>query len=129
MTASSVTSLSLDPPLVLVCVQRDSRILPMIRASRHYSVSFLSDHQRRVATHFALPERPSGTAQFHGIPHRVGRFGVPILSEAAAWLECGLWCEYPGGDHAIICGLVTGAAAGDDHPLLRTPASVAGLPG
>ncbi len=118
MTASSVTSLSLDPPLVLVCVKRDSRILPMIRASKYFGVSFLNDHQRHVAPHFALPQRPSGAAQFHGIPHRAGRFGVPILSEASAWLECGLWCEYPGGDHTIICGLVTGAAAGDGHPLL-----------
>jgi flavin reductase len=118
MTASSVTSLSMDPPLVLVCVQRDSRILPLIRASKHFGVSFLSSHQRQVAPHFALPQRPSGAAQFHGIPHHLGRSGVPILSEASAWLECGLWCEYPGGDHTIICGLVTGAAAGSTHPLL-----------
>jgi len=118
MTASSVTSLSFEPPLVLVCVQDQSRILPMIRTSRHFSVSFLSDTQRDLAPHFASRQRPSGPAQFHGIPHRAGHFGVPILSEASAWLECGLWCEYPGGDHTIICGLVTGAAAGAAHPLL-----------
>lgn len=119
MTASSVTSLSIEPPLVLVCVQRDSRILPMIRASKHFSVSFLSDQQRDIAPHFASPLRPAGAAQFHGIPHRAGQFGLPILAEVSAWLTCDLWCEYPGGDHAIVCGLVLDAFGGDAHPLLR----------
>jgi flavin reductase (DIM6/NTAB) family NADH-FMN oxidoreductase RutF len=118
MTASSVTSLSIDPPLVLVCIQRDSRSLPMIRASGHFSLSFLSDQQRDVAPHFASAHRPAGAAQFHGIPHRAGRFGLPILTEASAWLTCDLWCEYPGGDHAIVCGLVRDAFGGDAHPLL-----------
>jgi flavin reductase len=118
MTASSVTSLSMDPPLVLVCVQRGSRILPMIRASGHFSLSFLSDQQRDLAPHFASPQRPAGAAQFHGIPHRAGRFGLPILDEASASLTCELWCEYPGGDHAIACGLVRDAFGGEAHPLL-----------
>ena len=118
MTASSVTSLSMEPPLVLVCVQHDSRILPMLRNSRHFSVSFLSDRQPDVARHFASPQRPVGAAQFHGIPHRAGRFGVPILNGVSAWLTCDLWCEYPGGDHAIVCGLVREAFGGDAHPLL-----------
>jgi len=118
MTASSVTSLSMEPPLVLVCVRRDSRILPMIRASTRFSVSFLSDRQPDVARHFALPQRPAGAAQFHGIPHRAGPFGVPILNDASAWLACDLWREYAGGDHAIVCGLVREASGGDAHPLL-----------
>jgi flavin reductase (DIM6/NTAB) family NADH-FMN oxidoreductase RutF len=50
------------------------------------------------------------------LPSRSG--GVPILSGAAAWLECALWGEYAGGDHRIICGLVSGAALGGAHPLL-----------
>jgi flavin reductase (DIM6/NTAB) family NADH-FMN oxidoreductase RutF len=118
MTASSVTSLSIDPPLVLVCLKRDSRILPLIRASKHFSLSFLSDQQRDLAPHFASAQRPAGAAQFHGVPHRAGQFGLPILTEASAWLTCDLWCEYPGGDHAIVCGLVLDAFGGDPHPLL-----------
>jgi flavin reductase (DIM6/NTAB) family NADH-FMN oxidoreductase RutF len=118
MTASSATSLSIDPPLVLVCVQRDSGILPIVRASGHFSLSFLSDRQRGVASHFASPERPAGSAQFHGIPHRAGRFGLPILTDSSAWLACDVWCEYPGGDHTIVCGLVRDASGGGAHPLL-----------
>jgi len=118
LTASSVTSLSIDPPLVLVCVRHDSRILPMIRASKRFSLSFLSDQQREVASHFASAQRPAGSAQFHGIPHRAGRFGLPILDGASAWLACDLWREYPGGDHAIVCGLVREANGSDAHPLL-----------
>jgi flavin reductase len=118
MTASSVTSLSLDPPLVLVCVKRDSRILPMIRGSKHFSLSFLSGEQHEVARHFASPQRAAGAAQFHGIPHRAGQFGLPILDEASAWLACDLWREYPGGDHVIVCGLVREAGGGIAHPLL-----------
>lgn len=118
VTASSVTSLSLDPPLVLVCLQRESRILPIIRASKHFSVSYLSEQQREIAPHFASAGRPPGVAQYHGVPHRAGSFGVPVLTEASAWLECSLWSEYPGGDHEIVCGLVADAGAGDAHPLL-----------
>ncbi|MBV8523159.1 MAG: flavin reductase [Acetobacteraceae bacterium] len=118
MTASSVTSVSVDPALLLVCVQRGSRILPMIRASGHFSLSFLNDQQRDVASHFASPLRPAGASQFHGIPHRAGRFGLPILNGASAWLACELWHEYPGGDHVIVCGLVRDAFGGEAHPLL-----------
>jgi flavin reductase len=119
VTASSVTSLSVDPPLVLVCLQRDSRILPMIRSSMRFGLSFLSDQQGDVGSHFASPQRPSGAEQFHGIPHRAGRFGLPLLSGASAWLVCELWREYPDGDHIIVCGLVTEAAAESAHPLLN----------
>jgi flavin reductase (DIM6/NTAB) family NADH-FMN oxidoreductase RutF len=118
MTASSVTSLSLEPPLVLVCVQSESRIRQIIRTSRYFGISFLSDRQRDLAPRFASRQRPSGAAQLHGVPHHVGRFGVPILDDVSAWLECELWSEYPGGDHAILCGLVTDAGAGGAHPLL-----------
>ena len=118
LTASSVTSLSIDPPLVLVCLRQGSRILPMLRASRHFGVSYLSEPQRELASHFASVTRPPGAAQFHGIPHHAGRFGVPLLDEASALLECELWCEYPGGDHTIICGRVSSASSRSVHPLL-----------
>jgi flavin reductase (DIM6/NTAB) family NADH-FMN oxidoreductase RutF len=118
LTASSVTSLSIDPPLVLVCLRRGSRILPMLRASRHFGVSYLSEPQHELASHFASVTRPPGAAQFHGIPHHAGRFGVPLLDEASALLECELWCEYPGGDHTIICGRVSSASSRSVHPLL-----------
>ena len=119
MTASSVTSLSMDPPLVLVCVQGGSRILPMIRDVRAFQ-PFLPE---RSATAMSRPTSHPRRA-LRGPPSSTGSrtapddLASPSSTSASAWLTCELWCEYPGGDHAIVCGLVRDAFGGDAHPLL-----------
>jgi flavin reductase len=105
MTANSFTSVSLDPPLVLVCVQRNAAMHQLLAASGHFGVSVLALHQEGVARHFADRLRPLGLAQFDGIDWQPGRVtGTPLVNGALARMECELWRSYDGGDHTIFVG-------------------------
>lgn len=120
MTANSFTSVSLDPPLVLVCVVREAAIHEAILKSEVFAVSVLSAHQEQVARYFADHRRPRGDREFDLVDSEPGRHtGAPILSGALAWLECRLSAVYDGGDHSIFLGSVlgTGRSAKKD-PLL-----------
>ncbi|MBA9005605.1 MULTISPECIES: flavin reductase family protein [Thermomonospora] len=104
MTANSFTSVSLDPPLVLICVGRTA-ILHRRLAVGFFGVSVLASHQQAVARHFADFSRPMGAAQFDGIDCEPGRVtGIPLISGALAHFECELWKSYDGGDHTIFLG-------------------------
>jgi flavin reductase (DIM6/NTAB) family NADH-FMN oxidoreductase RutF len=116
MTANSFTSVSLEPPLVLVCVDRQAIMHSRIRLGL-FAVSVLASHQERVARHFADLRRPMGQAQFDGIACEPGLLtGAPLISGAAAHFECGLWRTCDGGDHTIFIGrlLSMGLAADRD---------------
>jgi len=105
MTANSFTSVSLDPPLVLVCVGRDAVMHHSLLASRCFGVSVLAADQEPVARHFANRWRPLGLAQFDAVDWRPGRLtGTPLITGALAHFECGLWRAYDGGDHTIFVG-------------------------
>jgi flavin reductase len=107
MTANAFTSVSLSPPLVLVCVNKTAAIHPVIVDSRAFAVSVLSARQEKVARYFADHSRPRGREEFdivgwsHG-PHT----GSPIIHGALAWMECELYATYDGGDHSIFVGSV-----------------------
>ncbi|MFD0900357.1 flavin reductase family protein [Actinomadura sediminis] len=105
MTANSFTSVSLDPPLVLVCVGRDANMHRFLQGCEHFGVSVLSAAQEPVARHFADRRRPLGAAQFDAVDWRPGRLtGVPLISDAMVGFECRLWRRYDGGDHTIFTG-------------------------
>ncbi|WP_433496307.1 flavin reductase family protein [Sphaerimonospora sp. CA-214678] len=107
MTANSFTSVSLDPPLVLVCVDRCAVMHRHLAASGRFGVSVLADDQEAEARHFADGSRALGAAQFDGVGWRPGRVtGAPLLTGALAWFECELWRSYDGGDHTIFVGRV-----------------------
>jgi flavin reductase len=110
LTANSVCSVSLDPPLVLVCVSNRARTHAVIARARSFSVSVLCEGQEAVSRRFA---EPAGVSRFDGVEYRVGATGAPILSGALAWLECRLWASYPGGDHTIYVGEVVGLGGSD----------------
>jgi flavin reductase (DIM6/NTAB) family NADH-FMN oxidoreductase RutF len=110
MTANSFTSVSLDPPLVLVCVRRDAVMHGSVERFGAFGVSVLAAHQEQVARHFADRRRPLGRAQFEPVDWRPGpRTGAPLITGALAHLECRLWRSYDGGDHSIFVGAVCGA--------------------
>ncbi len=111
MTANAVTSVSLDPLLVLVCVARGNHMADEIVASRVFALSILGAEQRSTSDHFANPARPAGAAGFADIPHRSEITGAPVLDDALAWLDCEVWDIHDGGDHLIVVGRV--AALGD----------------
>lgn len=105
MTANSFTSVSLDPPLLLVCVDREAVMHDSLIATRTFGVSVLAADQEEVARHFANRWRPLGAAQFDAVDWAPGRFtGAPLIKGALASFECGLWRAYDGGDHTIFVG-------------------------
>jgi flavin reductase (DIM6/NTAB) family NADH-FMN oxidoreductase RutF len=115
MTASAFCSLSLDPPLVLVCIDRTTRMHELLQHVEHFAVSLLASDQEMISRRFAEP--PDDT-RFDGLGFTRAASGAPLLTDALAHLECVLEDRYSGGDHSIIVGRVVGAAAGDARPLL-----------
>jgi flavin reductase (DIM6/NTAB) family NADH-FMN oxidoreductase RutF len=109
MTANSFSSVSLDPPLVLVCVAREALMHDTILANEAFAVTVLAAGQEHVARHFASRERPTGLAQFDAVDWAPGQLtGAPLLAGALAWLECALAQVYEAGDHSIFLGRVSG---------------------
>ena len=107
MTANSFTSVSLDPPLALVCVDRDAVMHANLTAAGCFGVSILAADQEEVARHFANRWRPLGMAQFEPVPWEPGRLtGAPLIGGAVTHFECELWRAYGGGDHTIFLGKV-----------------------
>jgi flavin reductase (DIM6/NTAB) family NADH-FMN oxidoreductase RutF len=116
-TANAVSSLSLDPPLILVCFDRSSLTLEAIRSHGAFVVNVLSAPQQELSSNFA---RRGLSAVWDGVEHRPGPTGSPRLEGALAALECTVEHSLPGGDHEIIVGRVRYAeTAGDGGaPLL-----------
>ena len=102
-TASAVTSLSLDPPLVLVCFDRASLTLRAIRAHGAFVVNVLAAPQLDLSANFA---RRGLAAVWDGVRHRAGPTGSPRLDGVLAVLECTVENRLPGGDHEIVVGRV-----------------------
>lgn len=117
MTATAVCSVSLTPPLVLVCVSRASRFHAAVDEAEAWCVSLLSADQAPVARHFANRGRDL-LSQFDAVPHTPSpRSGTPLVDGALAWMECLTYGRHDGGDHTIVVGELvyagTGPAAGD----------------
>jgi len=103
-TASAVTSLSLDPPLVLACFDLGSQTLRAIRGHGAFAVNVLAAAQRHLSANFA---RRGLAAAWDGVRHRRGRTGSPRLDDVLASLECTVEHRVSGGDHEIVIGRVT----------------------
>jgi flavin reductase (DIM6/NTAB) family NADH-FMN oxidoreductase RutF len=114
LTANSYTSLSLDPPLVLVCVDKKVDCYTCFEQSKVFVVNILSEGQDQLSTRFAT----KGIEKFEGVAVRQGTLGVPLLEGAVAHIECTLVSAYEGGDHTIYVGEVQAASAAGDRPLL-----------
>jgi flavin reductase len=115
MTANSFASVSLDPPLALVCVARNSVMYERVTRRRFFAVNVLSSEHEDLARYFADRRRPMGPEQFAGIGWQPGPVtGCPLLDGALSILECRLWRAYDGGDHAIFVGRLLRVARGGD---------------
>ncbi len=102
-TASAVSSLSLDPPLVLVCFDRGSHTLAAVQAHGAFVINVLAAPQRHLSANFA---RRGLAAAWDGVRHRRGPTGSPRLEDTLAALECTVEYQLPGGDHEIVVGRV-----------------------
>ncbi len=124
-TVNSFTSVSLEPPLVLFCIHRDSRLGQELRTSGKFAVNLLARRQERLAREFAGKQ----TATFDRVVHHRSTGGVPVLSEALAYMACDIVNEYPGGDHNIVLGEVVeiGVRRARQEPLTFFKGSFAAL--
>jgi flavin reductase len=119
MTANAFTSVSLDPPLILVCVNRSAAIYKAVLDTGYFAVSMLSARQEHVARYFADHSRPRGTDEFSVVEWSPGpRTGAPILHGSVGWLECALTNSYDGGDHEIFLGSVLASGFAQDRGAL-----------
>jgi flavin reductase (DIM6/NTAB) family NADH-FMN oxidoreductase RutF len=114
MTASAFSSLSLDPPLVLVCIANDATMAPVMATAQSFAVNVLSDAQEALSRRFAgkIDDR------FAGVGFTRGKLGDALLDDVLAWMQCRIVARYPSGDHVIIVGEVDTAEAHDARPLL-----------
>jgi flavin reductase (DIM6/NTAB) family NADH-FMN oxidoreductase RutF len=104
LTASAVTSLSLEPPLILICVSQRAQSYSALAGAGRFAVNILALGQEDLSRRFATTA--PGAEKFQGVPYRTGALGVPLLHGALADLECTTAHVYPGGDHTIFVGRV-----------------------
>jgi flavin reductase (DIM6/NTAB) family NADH-FMN oxidoreductase RutF len=137
LTASAFTSVSLSPPLVLVCVDHAATAHPDFRERGWFAVNVLRREQEALSRRFAV----SGGDKFHDLSYREGSSGLPLLDGTLATLECRIVEAHEAGDHTIFVGLVESATVAGGRPLVyfhggyhsltadsAAPASEAGQP-
>src|SRR5690348_15363690 len=102
MTANSFASVSLDPPLLLVCIGLGAASCRVFRVASSFAVNLLHEAQQDVSLRFAA--KP--TDKFAAIGHRPGRTGAPILTDCLGWFDCGVHQRIDAGDHMILIGRI-----------------------
>lgn len=114
MTVSAFSSLSLDPPLVLICIGHSASIYDSLAAATHFVANILTEDQEVLARRFAeqTPDR------FDGVGYERGLTGAAILDDVLGYVECEVVDRHPGGDHDIIIASVEGTSFKEGKPLL-----------
>ncbi|MGR8921628.1 MAG: flavin reductase family protein [Gammaproteobacteria bacterium] len=127
LTMNAVSSLSLDPPMFLVCVDLNSDTLAPMLESRVYCVNVLTSAQEDLSNRFAK----KGADKFEGVAFSRGVGGVPVLDGVLLAVECAVASVLDGGDHHIVCGAVKNLRRGDEGaaPLLYYGGRYAALAG
>jgi flavin reductase len=119
MTANAFSSVSLDPPLVLICVSRDSLGSQCIAENGCFAVNVLTAEQEAVSRYFASKDRPRGPDALGQVAHRIGISGSPILDETMAYFDCRVHESCAAGDHIVVIGEVLALGVDPDaKPLL-----------
>jgi flavin reductase (DIM6/NTAB) family NADH-FMN oxidoreductase RutF len=118
VTTSSFASLSLNPLLVTVSINRSSPLLEYVRSAEAFAVSVLSSDQQQVAAYFATRGRTPEPAGFASVPTMVRQTGAPIIDGCLSWFDCTVEDLLPGGDHEILVGRVAAAGGRSGEPLV-----------
>jgi flavin reductase (DIM6/NTAB) family NADH-FMN oxidoreductase RutF len=111
ITVSAFSSVSLNPPLVLICIANESESKDWIAESGVFAVNILSDEQEFLSERFAA-RAPIVNARFDGVPYHTAITGSPILADSLAWYDCRVETMHDGGDHTIFIGRVEAVGFG-----------------
>ena len=114
MTVASFASLSLHPPLILVCIEKNVRSHDAIAAAGQFAVNILAAEQADISGRFASKSED----KFDGLETRTGQNGVPLIPGALCTIECRVQQQLPGGDHSIFVGEVLEVETGEGAPLV-----------
>jgi flavin reductase ActVB len=115
LTANAVSSVSLHPPLVLVCIDKKANTYEAVTKARFFAMNFLNRRQDELALLFAT----RGADKFANISYQLGTTGAPLLPGVSiAVIECRMFAQYDGGDHTIVVGEVVTASTSEGQPLL-----------
>ena len=114
MTVASFASLSLHPPLVLICIEKSVKTHDAIAAAGKFGVSILRSDQQEISSRFASRAED----KFSGVDVRRGELGLPLITGALTTLECSVENRLPGGDHSIFIGKVVDAQTTEGVPLI-----------
>jgi flavin reductase (DIM6/NTAB) family NADH-FMN oxidoreductase RutF len=114
MTVNSFTSVSLTPPLVLVCIDHKARILDSLRMSEFFAINILREDQQSLSMRFARPVED----RFDAVEWFPGETGMPLIPGALATMECTVFQRVEAGDHTIVIGEVVSAIRHEGRPLL-----------
>jgi flavin reductase (DIM6/NTAB) family NADH-FMN oxidoreductase RutF len=113
LTANAISSVSLNPPLILVCIDKKANTYEALTRASYFAVNFLEAREEELALHFARHI----TDKFTTVPYEVGATGAPLLPQASiAMIECRMYAQYPGGDHTIVVGEVLAAKVSEGRP-------------
>ena len=114
ITVNSFTSVSLDPPLILICLGHEVSAIHHFRTATHFGINVLAEDQRALSERFAR----RGEDRFDGVAWQPGVTGVPLLPGVLAAIECAVHRIVPMGDHDILVGEMVHAQVNDGEPLL-----------
>jgi flavin reductase len=118
MTANSFTSVSLEPLLILICVDHDAQLLPLLELRKRFGVSVLKENQEAISEYFAQSEEDPAIKERLGIRFRWTETVIPLLEGALAHLACNVVTTYVAGDHTIFVGEVESVEVYEGEPLL-----------
>jgi flavin reductase (DIM6/NTAB) family NADH-FMN oxidoreductase RutF len=115
MTASAIASVSLEPPLLLLCVSRDSDFYGVLETADHFALNVLAADQEALSRRFAA-DAPNRFTNLSWRPHATG---APLIDGVAAHIVCRRWAAHPAGDHTVFLGEVVDGSVASRPPLLH----------
>jgi flavin reductase (DIM6/NTAB) family NADH-FMN oxidoreductase RutF len=115
LTVSSFAAVSLDPPLVSICLGHAVSLIDLFRASNYFGINILAENQRNLSERFAR----KGQDRFQGIEWTAGETGAPLIAGVLAAIECRVEQRIPVGDHDIFVGCMVAARTAEGAPLLH----------
>lgn len=114
LTVSAFSSVSMNPPLILICIQKSTHSYHAFEESKAFVVNILSDSQKEISNQFAFKHED----KFAGINYKFGILDLPVLDNCLVNLECTLKHSYDGGDHSIFVGEIENAIVNEGNPLV-----------